>query len=574
MRFAVLCAALLLPGCQQPGGATPSDGGAADLPPHPPHDLLDPLRTGWLFLDVTDDATLHSLPARVLVTAVPPTPRPCFDCDGDLPPTGGATATYPAAYTIGEPGGLLLITGSALIPFAEGTYDLFITHGPEWEADQRRVTVTPRDTTVVLSALRHSVDTNGWMAADLHVHTSRSYDSHLQFDARVVSEVTVGVELIVSTDHNGLTDLGPDVEQLGYGDIARAIVGDEFNFFEGHGGAYPMPYDGSSPDQGISALKLDWDVARNVHSGDMFDFLHRLPIHPAVTVNHPRLLPDLGYFTNLMWAPPMPLPDAGRFDGLEVLNGYSQDPAQLAELLRDWFFLLTSGTKVTALGSSDTHRLRDIHAGFPRSWLRMPSSDVRALSDSDLADAVRAGRALASNGPFALLTVDGKAVGETASNATGQALCDVTVDAPGWIDVDHLRLFVNGRLAAERAIAPGSRPRFHDVLPVPLPGGDAWVVLQVGGARALRPDVIGEHGAGHVMPFAITNPVYIDGDGDGTWKPALARPTDADPGPIGPLGRQPRPPAPCIEFPPGRAHPAPIDCEPPLSTDPATWVPR
>src|SRR5207244_1342808 len=158
-----------------------------------------------------------------------------------------------------------------------------------------------------------------------------------------------------------------------------------------------------------------------------------------------------------------------------------------ALLLRDWFFLLSSGTRVTALGSSDTHRLRDVKAGYPRSWLRLPSDDVTRLLDSDLANAIKWQRAIASNGPFALLHVDGAQ--------------------------------------------------------------------------------IGDHQGGTVTPFVITNPVFLDGDGDGAWRPAISEP---DPGPIGPITRPGPEPLDAPDW-IDRAHPVPQDCEPPLWANPTLW---
>ena len=569
----IACLGLLLgPGCDPP-----PQHGTIDAVPPPPIDAGPPEAdagnrsgVGSLELVVTDDETGLTLPSRVLITAVPPTPPIRFDVNARGMVLNGETAASVAPGVMGAPEGVMLYSGAGSMRIPAGTYELFITHGPEWEADTRKVTIGPRDTIRIESALRHSVDTAGWLAADLHVHTARSYDSQLQLDARVISEVAVGVQLIVTTDHNIVTDLQPLIEVLGYRDVARAIVGDEFNFFEGHGGAYPMMYDARNPDAGITKFQLDWDTVRLIHGPDMFDYLHKLPSSPAVTINHPRLLPDLGYFINLRWSPPEPLLGAGKFDALEVLNGYLQAPEDARALMRDWFFLLTSGYKVTALGSSDTHRLRDVKAGFPRTWLRLPTDDVTRVLDSELGDAIKHQRAIASTGPFATLTVDGAKIGEQVTNPTGTVIIEATVDAPAWIDVDKIRLYVNGKLVEERSVAPGLRPLFHAKWPQALPPGDCWVVLQASGSKPLPVGLIGDHEAGRVMPFVITSPVFVDGDGDHKWKPMLADPRDADPGPLGPVTGPS--PGDALELLPPQSQPAPEDCEPPLWTNPSTWV--
>ena len=392
------------------------------------------------------------------------------------------------------------------------------------------------------------------------MHTRRSYDAFIDLADRVLSEVAVGVELIVTTDHNIASDLQPEVEALGYGQLARAIVGDEFNFAEGHGGVYPMPYDPTASDGGLTALGLNYETVRFYRGGEMFDRLHQVSTSPAVTVNHPRLPPDLGYFLNIGWAPPATLPTTGRFDAFELLNGYMSEPAQLAVLLRDWFFLLSSGTRVTALGSSDTHRLYDVKAGFPRTWLRVPTEDPAVFADGELAAAVKAGRAVASNGPFVQLTVDGAQVGDLARNVSGSATIDLVVDAPGWIDVDTVRLYINGAKVEELPVSRENRPLFHRRWRRALPSGDAWIVATASGSRPLPPALIGEHQEGRVLPLAVTNPVYIDGDGDGVWRPQIAQP---DPGPLGPPVQLPEEPT---------AHERALEsCEPPLWVDPSTW---
>jgi len=72
-----------------------------------------------------------------------------------------------------------------------------------------------------------------------------------------------------------------------------------------------------------------------------------------------------------------------------------------------------------------------------------------------------------------------------------------------------------------------------------------------------------------VVPFAITNPVFVDGDGDGAWRPEIAQP---DPGPLDPeVAGTPWPPWSSNvagTWDPLLAHPAPLDCEPGLE---ALW---
>ena len=116
-------------------------------------------------------------------------------------------------------------------------------------------------------------------------------------------------------------------------------------------------------------------------------------------------------------------------------------------------------------------------------------------------------------------------------------------------------------LVEELPISRENRPLFHRRWRQALPGGDAWIVAAASGSRPLPPGLIGEHQGGRVLPMAFTNPVYIDGDGDGVWRPQIAQP---DPGPLGPAPLLPE------EYP---THGSMLEsCEPPLGVDPASWA--
>jgi hypothetical protein len=490
---------------------------------------------------------------------------------------GSWTGATVGPGVVGAPEGVLLQSGLGVIPVPPGKYKLFVTRGPEYEAVERDVTVGPGTVQKVDVQLDHSVDTRGWMSADLHVHMKGSFDSRLPHDRRMISEVSNGVKLIVTTDHYAVVDAAPLLRDLGYAaDVAGAISGNELNFNPGHAGVYPVPYDATKPGGGTPPYQSPCTapiVGTNcMPDVNAFPYFHSLiPNQTVVTINHPWWPNgDLGYFTNIKWGAgtsnPLPasLASAGLFDALELLNGYWTRGDAEAALLADWFYLISQGHRVTALGSSDTHRINWVRAGWPRSWLRLPTDRPGDVDGATLADAIRNHRVIASTGPFVLLTVDGAQIGDTVVPATaGQVTVAISVDAPQWINVDTVHLYVNGQRQMVWPVTPGKRPLFQTTSTIAVPA-DSWIVALASGSLPLPPDVVGEYSTGNgyqMLPWAITNPIYVDADGDGSWTPPpWSGPPMTMPQFRHPLGRErPRPDQVPVDCEPGA-----VDTEPPL----------
>jgi hypothetical protein len=485
------------------GGATPMDLGSDTTPSQGP--ALD------VRVRRSDDLTL--LPSRVIILAVPPT-RP-LDLHRD-----GATARILSADALAITDGVLLVTGQALLPLPAGTYDVTFLQGPEYEQVSRRVTIDGKAVVKLDAVLEHSVATPGWLAADMHLHTSRSFDSRLLPAHRVISEVAAGVELLVPTDHVWHNQLQPYVEALGYAERAVSIPGSEYGFRYGHLGVYPVEFDPQGELWGAPSWEL-YENWGNLTDELVFPMIHGLPGQPLVVINHPRLLPDLGYFIHLGWphTPDEPLKTAGMFEGLEVLNGYQSGPAELSALLRDWFFLLSGGYRIAGLGNSDTHRMDWLTSGYPRTWLRLITDEPSRLVPNDLRDTLLAMRAVASTGPFLKLRVDGHEIGETFSPPGSTVTVEVEADAASWIDLSRVLIYHNGVMVREFAIVPPrSHPALRQQLTLPVTS-DGWIVAMAVGDQPLPTAVIGAVGGGMTRPFAFTNPVWLDFEGDGKVQP-------------------------------------------------------
>jgi len=391
----------------------------------------------------------------------------------------------------------VLAEGRQTLRLAPGEYRVTASHGPEWSVAQVHLSLGAGERRSVVLSLERQVSSGRYLGCDLHVHSEGSPDSRVALGERSASAAAEGLHTAVITDHNRATDLAGFVQGAG----AMLVRGVEVTTWEpefGHFNVFPSalapPYKRSNPERLLSALP--------VNSGRF------------VQVNHPRLMRHIGYFELAGPRGRQTVLHAMRhgFDGLEVWNGYDlHRPAARDRVLADWLGLIRSGRRVVATGSSDSHDLVRTLIGYPRTYVALQAAP--APDGLPLAAALRAGRAFVSNGPVLELSVGGRGPGETLGVARGPALVPVRlrVDAPAWMDLASVELWVDGRRALVQGLAPFSQPqKLPDVaraeLAWDLPLGRARSVLAVvRGTRAMT-ELFDER---QVLPFAFTNPVWL-----------------------------------------------------------------
>jgi hypothetical protein len=108
-------------------------------------------------------------------------------------------------------------------------------------------------------------------------------------------------------------------------------------------------------------------------------------------------------------------------------------------------------------------------------------------------------------------------LGEMASlDDEGGVDLHVKVQGPTWMQIHTLNLLENGVVVATEDMSGAEGAlRFDDVLRV-SPSADAWYSVEVVGSGSMAPAVLGS------SPYALTNPIEVDANGDGVWTaPAL-----------------------------------------------------
>jgi hypothetical protein len=256
---------------------------------------------------------------------------------------------------------------------------------------------------------------------------------------------------------------------------------------------------------------------------DLFAAVRRLAPRAIIQVNHPWL-PGYGYFhraslderTGAHWKEPFSF----EFDVIEVINGYDLPGGDVpGRNLSRYFDLIQSGRRYTAVGSSDSHKLTSEWAGYPRTYVRVAHDQGGASTADEIADALRAGRAVVSLGPFVDARVGLAGPGDTVEPIDGTVRLDVAVRAPSWVDVTAIDVVVDGNVEHSfdaREQSPLGDLRWTQVIDVPVTD-ESWVAVVVRGERPMQEVLPGLH----VAPFAFTNPIHVRAPPSGGAAPGV-----------------------------------------------------
>jgi len=397
-----------------------------------------------------------------------------------------------------------------------GTYRVVASRGYEYETAEVEVEVVADETALAELTLVRSVDTTGWLCGDFHIHTMYSPDSNDLATWKVAAAASVGLELPVSTDHRYRSDLQPVAEDLGLTEWLQWIPGHEITTVTyGHFNEYPVAILPDEPNMGAT----EW-VGRT--APELFQAVSDLPEEPILQINHPRsgsamggyfvyagLDPDTAEVTN---------PDGWStdFDAIEVFNG-SGWTSNRDDTVRDWFGLLNHGVLVPAIGNSDSHNAEWSDVGYPRTYLDLGTDAPAEVTEEMLRDAVRAGRCVVSGGLFITArTDDGVGPGGVADASDGSTMLHVRVQAPVWMDADHAEVIVDGVTTESVELDESTEDPENPVVRLDRDvelelSEDAWVVVAAWSDGTLDPATRGQ------QPFGVTNPIYLDVDGDGVY---------------------------------------------------------
>ena len=488
--------------------------------------LQDPPK-GRASVRIVDSAEVR-VPGKVTFQGSALTPTPYFRPENPA---------YDDGYWESVKNSVFPVNADKEIELPVGSYSVSASRGPEYSIDERTVRISKGKTEVLQFVIDRVLERPDLISMDSHLHTLES-DGAVDVAEKVRAIVAEGIDVAVATDHNFPVDYRPVIEDLGLHDHLMALAGAEVTVPERLDyNSYPMTVQPDEPNHGaIDALSTD--------IGGRFEASRARDRGVVLQINHPRSW-QFDYFN---WHGLDPESAAFAYEGLdlsfdvlEVVNGAIYETPNNEATRNDWFNLLRRGYFFPLVGTSDSHEIDHDEPGYSRTWIYRGDPPDRPVNVDLLMQSVREGRSFASNGPILDLTVSGRyRPGDTVTAVNGIVEVEVDVWSAPWIEAGTVQIYINGV------------PQHAPAQPVPHPTAthlraevelqldqDAFLVAEVRGTRDLFPVVQRRSAANGeetgVFPYALTNPVFVDVDGNGKFDAPLPnvieiRPIDAEDG--------------------------------------------
>jgi hypothetical protein len=479
---------------------------------------LDDLSQGRAWIVVTD-AEGHDIPAKLQFKGKGETPTP------DWAPETGEQFVKNLAYTA---------NGKVDVALEAGEYEVTVSRGSEYNADYRTLKIEDGKTTEMSVTLPRVVETAGWVSADFHSHSSPSGDNTSSQLGRVLNLLAEHIEFAPCTEHNRISTYDQHLETLHAKHLMATISGMELTGTPlplNHQNVFPLilkprTQDGGAPVTDASPeTQMERIAAWDNNSVKL------------IQQNHPDIgwlfydrdgnkTPDEGYsrsfgLMNVMEIHPIdPLLKPTQFevrDGKTIGN----------QTALNWLQLLNQGFRIYGVVNTDSHY--NFHgSGGLKLWIKSSSDNPSTIRPDEMRDASRNGHLIMSNGPYLEATFK-EAGTEQVPVFSGQDLvakskkvsAKIRVQCPNWLDVDTVIILVNGRRSDKLTFSRDTHPdmfgkdfvKFAHTIDVELTE-DAHLIVLTGHRTQVLGDIMGPMwGTQH--PTALSNPVFVDIEGDG-----------------------------------------------------------
>lgn len=426
------------------------------------------------------------------------------------------------------------VHGRFRCPLDPGKYEVHFSRGPEYNSFSKQLDVLPQKISALKVQLDRVIDTTGWVSTDLHSHSSPSGDNTSDQYGRVENLLCEHIEFAPCTEHNRISSYEPHLRHMKLTHLLATCTGIELTgslLPVNHQNAFPLhhhphtqngggPRTASNPVVQIERLAM-WDQESE----------------KIVQMNHPNLhqiygdldtdeVPDQGFRGMLQWT------DVVEVHPLEtIFQDIANNPPHVRKMripLFQWLQLLNQGHRIPGVINTDAH-YNHHGSGWRRNWFACSTDDPARISTDEMVRQAEAGHIVMSTGPFLSVSATSTSSpnpaipGDDLLASDGKVLLDVSVQCPNWLDVDRVQVFVNGRpseqhhytrkFTPERFAGLDTPRRFDSSVNLTL-DHDAHLIVATIGEGITMERIMGQQ-FGQRPPIAVSNPIYVDVDGNG-----------------------------------------------------------
>ncbi len=473
-----------------------------------------------------DAPTSAPLPSRLTLVAKPGTEP----VDWGYGP-GSAAAVRNIAY---------MPYGAASLPVSPGSYRLYISRGPEYDALEQDLFVTRGSTQKIVVTLPRAFRTPGMVSADLGVMTTASAVALVTPEDIAVMAACEGLSILVTGDFERATDISQAIKSLGLEKYVKCVPGMRF-LVSGRGSTanvlvYPVT-------QSIAQRLLEFSAKHKNTAPDVFlADLHREFPEIVVQIDQP-LHPMMGYLARVPFndrfkryeEEDVPPPD---FHAIQVLNGKIVNEFQ--DNMDRFFDLAVKRTRwpepapaLTPLGSSMCRLPYGTEIGYPRVYALTIHDTLESFTPADLAQSIMNQRVVVTNSLMPKLLGYSPATrnysaqpGDVVDTGTTGALpMKINILAASWASLSNFDLTWNGKMVRRIQVMPVQRVLRYPVRQQPdadmqyvYVDGDGFANLICFSNRKslspILPPSLPDFG-GEVWPLAWTGPIFVDQNRDG-----------------------------------------------------------
>lgn len=432
---------------------------------------------------------------------------------------------------------------------APGKYLIRTSHGPEYSADEKDIEIKANEATSITATLERMVDTTGWVSTDFHSHSTPSGDNTSSQKGRVLNLVCENIEFAPCTEHNRIDTYQQHIEELKIQPFISSITGMELT-----GSPLPLNHQNVFP---LHHHPHRQDGGGPVTDGSVETQLRRLATwdnnsEKLLQQDHPDIgwlfydkngdgKPDGGHADGIPFIDAMEIHPIPRALETGTLDGVTEAMAKKNRVFK-WLQLLNQGYRIPGVVNTDAHY--NFHgSGWIRNWVQCSTDDPAKIDHMEIVHASEEGRIVMSNGPFLTMEIANTKgiiadVGQDLESGGAPVIVNISVQCPNWHRINKVFLLKNGRPSAELTFTKESNPElfkligkgdrqkqtFNLNLTLKLEA-DTHIIAVAGGVDNKMGPVSGPR-FGTAPPAALTNPIYVDVDGNGFTanKDTLGRP--------------------------------------------------